>query len=118
MKRRGDNIEVKDDVGLSIKDLLIAEKQGYVEMFQYIINEMKNKNRELDIVAFTINADNGMKNLIMKSQNEIKRMEQQGLINKTLARQFFFNEGKLQAIGDFYIMFSMTLIILSLITFK
>ena len=101
LKRRGDNIEVKDDVGLSIKDLLIAEKQGYVEMFQYIINEMKNKNRELDIVAFTINADNGMKNLIMKSQNEIKRMEQQGLINKTLARQFFFNEGKLQAIGDF-----------------
>ena len=58
IRERGVDINEQDDYGVSLKDLMLAENNGYQSMLEELVNDLKNKGRSLDDVAFTLTADN------------------------------------------------------------
>lgn len=101
IRERGVDINEQDDYGVSLKDLMLAEKEGYQSMLEELVNDLKNKGRSLDEVAFTLSADNGLKNQTMTSMFAIQQEVERGVVNKTMSIQFMRYQGKLQAIDDF-----------------
>ncbi len=101
IRERGVDIDEQDDYGVSLKDLMLAEKDGYESMLKELVNDIKNKGRELDDVAFTLSADNGLKNQTMTSMFAIQQAVENGVVNRTMSLQFMRYQGKLQAIDDF-----------------
>ncbi len=101
LRERGVDINEQDDYGVSLKDLMLAENNGYQSMLEELVNDLKNKGRSLDEVAFTLSADNGLKNQIMTSMFAIQQEVERGVVNKTMSIQFMRYQGKLQAIDDF-----------------
>lgn len=101
LRERGVDINEQDDYGVSLKDLMLAEKDGYQSMLAELVNDLKNKGRRLDDVAFTLSADNGLKNQTMTSMFAIQQAVEEGVVNRTMSLQFMRYQGKLQAIDDF-----------------
>jgi len=101
LRERGVDINEQDDYGVSLKDLMLAENNGYQSMLEELVNDLKNKGRSLDEVAFTLSADNGLKNQIMTSMFAIQQEVERGVVNKTMSIQFMRYQGKLQSIDDF-----------------
>ena len=101
LRERGVDIEEQDDAGVSLKDLMLAEKEGYQSMLEELINDIKNKGRRLDDVAFTLSADNGLKNQTMASMFAIQQAIEKGIVNRTMSLQYLRYEGKLEAINQF-----------------
>jgi hypothetical protein len=101
IRERGVDINEQDDYGVSLKDLMLAEKMGYQSMLEELVNDLKNKGRRLDDVAFTLSADNGLKNQTRTSMFAIQQAVESGVVNKTMSLQFMRYQGKLQAIDDF-----------------
>jgi len=101
LRERGVDIEEQDDAGVSLKDLMLAEKGGYQSMLEELINDIKNKGRRLDDVAFTLSADNGLKNQTMASMFAIQQAVEEGIVNRTMSLQYLRYEGKLEAINQF-----------------
>ena len=100
LRARGADIDKPNIVGTSLKELIIVEKDGYESMMEYIINELKNKKRNIDVVAFTLSADNGLKKQIISTMLEMQKIDSSQLSSR-LEKQFYFNQGKLQGIEDF-----------------
>jgi len=101
IRERGVDINEQDDYGVSLKDLMLAEKEGYQSMLEELINDIKNKGRRLDDVAFTLSADNGLKNQTMASMFAIQQAIEGGMVNRTMSLQYLRYEGKLEAINQF-----------------
>ena len=95
------NISKPNDYnGNSTKQLIVAEKNGYESMIEYIINELKNKKRSIDVVAFTLIADNGLKEQITNNIEQILKIDYSQL-SSNLEKQLYLNQGKLAGIEDF-----------------
>lgn len=101
IRERGVDINEQDDYGVSLKDLMLAENNGYQSMLEELVNDLKNKGRSLDDVAFTLTADNGLKNQTMTSMFAIQQEVERGFVNKRMSLQFMRYQGKLEAIDDF-----------------
>ena len=101
IRERGVDINEQDDYGVSLKDLMLAEKMGYQSMLEELVNDLKNKGRRLDDVAFTLSADNGLKNQTRTSMFAIQQAVESGVVNKTMSLQYLRYEGKLEAINQF-----------------
>ena len=67
LRESGVDINKRDESGLSLNDIMLEDKFGYQSMLEELVNELKNKKRELDIVAFSLSADNGLKNQTIAS---------------------------------------------------
>ena len=100
LRERGADIDIPNVVGNSLNELIDIEKDGYESMLEYIINELKNKKRDIDIVAFTLSADNGLKQQIISTMLEMQKIDSRQLSSR-LEKQFYFNQGKLQGVEDF-----------------
>ena len=101
LRGRGVNISKPNDYnGNSTKQLIVAEKNGYESMIEYIINELKNKKRSIDVVAFTLIADNGLKEQITNNIEQILKIDYSQL-SSNLEKQLYLNQGKLAGIEDF-----------------
>ncbi len=100
LRERGADIDMPNVVGNSLNELIDIEKDGYESMLEYIINELKNKKRDIDIVAFTLSADNGLKQQIISTMLEMQKIDSRQLSSR-LEKQFYFNQGKLQGVEDF-----------------
>jgi len=101
LRARGVNISKPNDYnGNSTKQLIVAEKNGYESMIEYIINELKNKKRSIDVVAFTLIADNGLKEQITNNIEQILKIDYSQL-SSNLEKQLYLNQGKLAGIEDF-----------------
>ncbi|MHA2035874.1 MAG: hypothetical protein ACW972_00040 [Promethearchaeota archaeon] len=101
LRERGANISKPNDYnGNSTKQLIVAEKNGYESMIEYIINELKNKKRSIDVVAFTLSADNGLKEQITNTIEQILKIDYSQL-SSNLEKQLYLNQGKLAGIEDF-----------------
>ena len=101
LRARGVNISKPNDYnGNSTKQLIVAEKNGYESMIEYIINELKNKKRSIDVVAFTLIADNGLKEQITNNIEQILKIDYSQL-SSNLQKQLYLNHGKLAGIEDF-----------------
>ena len=101
LRGRGVNISKPNDYnGNSTKQLIVAEKNGYESMIEYIINELKNKKRSIDVVAFTLIADNGLKEQITNNIEQILKIDYSQL-SSNLQKQLYLNHGKLAGIEDF-----------------
>ena len=101
LRARGVNISKPNDYnGNSTKQLIVAEKNGYESMIEYLINELKNKKRSIDVVAFTLIADNGLKEQITNNIEQILKIDYSQL-SSNLEKQLYLNQGKLAGIEDF-----------------
>ena len=101
LRGRGANISKPNDYnGNSTKQLIVAEKNGYESMIEYIINELENKKRSIDVVAFTLIADNGLKEQITNTIEQILKIDYSQL-SSNLEKQLYLNQGKLAGIEDF-----------------
>ena len=101
LRERGANISKPNDYnGNSTKQLIVAEKNGYESMIEYIINELENKKRSIDVVAFTLIADNGLKEQITNNIEQILKIDYSQL-SSNLQKQLYLNQGKLAGIEDF-----------------
>jgi len=101
LRERGANISKPNDYnGNSTKQLIVAEKNGYESMIEYIINELENKKRIIDVVAFTLIADNGLKEQITNNIEQILKIDYSQL-SSNLQKQLYLNQGKLAGIEDF-----------------
>ena len=101
LRGRGVNISKPNDYnGNSTKQFIVEEKNGYESMIEYIINELKNKKRSIDVVAFTLIADNGLKEQITNNIEQILKIDYSQL-SSNLEKQLYLNQGKLAGIEDF-----------------
>lgn len=101
LRETGVDLEEQDDTGVSLKEMLLAIKEGYQSMLEELINDIKNKGRRIDDVAFTLTADNGLKNQIKASMFAIQQALEEGMVNRRMTLQYFRYEGKLEAINLF-----------------